>query len=144
MKNKKTIIAVAVLAVLVIVALVCVKLFTPKAVEGAKTVTITVIDNNAAEIKYDVHTDAEFLRGAMDDAEGLEFSGTESEYGLMVETVNGLTPDYAADGAYWAFYIDLNNNGVPEMDEYCQYGVDSQPVNDGEAYIIIYEVYAAA
>lgn len=144
MKKKSLVIAAAVLVALIAVALVCVKLFAPKPVEGAKAVTISVIDKNSTETRYEVHTDAEFLRGAMEEAEGLEFSGTESDYGLMVETVNGVTPDFAADGAYWAFYIDLNNNGVPEADEYCQYGVDSQPINDGEAYIIIYEVYEAA
>ena len=38
---------------------------------------------------------------------GLEFSGTESEYGMMVETVNGITPDYSVDGAYWSFKVNI-------------------------------------
>lgn len=83
---------------------------------------------------YNVKTDAEFLRQAMEETKGLTFSGTESEYGMMVETVNGETADYNADGAYWAFYVN---------DEYCNYGIDSQPVVDGEAYRIVYTVYVA-
>ena len=48
----------------------------------------------------------------------------------MVEVVNGESAIYATDNAYWAFYV----NG-----DYCQYGVDSQPVNDQDAFSIRYE-----
>ena len=52
-------------------------------------------------------------------------AGEDSEYGLFVKTVNGLTVDYDADGAYWAFYVN---------DEYAQTGVDSTAVTEGESY----------
>lgn len=106
--------------------------FSAKPVQGAKELTIEVTDNEGATTSYEVHTDAEFLRQAMEETEGLTFEGTESEYGLMVETVNGVTADYNKDGAYWAFYV----NG-----DYCEYGIDSQPVQDGETYAIVYTVY---
>jgi flagellar basal body-associated protein FliL len=103
--------------------------FGAKPVEGSKAITIEVIDNEAQSTEYEINTDAEYLRQAMEES-GMEFSGTESEeYGMMVETVNGVTADYNADGAYWAFYVD---------GEYCSYGIDSQPVEDGQAYQIIY------
>ena len=51
--------------------------------------------------------------------------GDESEYGLYVKTVNGITADYDADGVYWAFYIN---------DEYAQTGVDSTPITEGDRY----------
>ena len=75
---------------------------------------------------------AEYLRQAMEEADGLTFSGTESEFGLTVITVNGETADYNTDGAYWAFYV----NG-----EYCNYGIDTQPVAEGDAFSITYTVY---
>lgn len=103
--------------------------FSPKAVAGEKAVTITVIDNEENSTQYDLQTDAEFLRQAMEEAEGLVFEGTESDYGMMVESVNGITADYAVDGAYWAFYV----NG-----EYCNYGIDTQPVFDQDKFEIIY------
>jgi hypothetical protein len=79
---------------------------------------------------YEVKTDAEFLRQAMDEAEGLTYGGTESEeYGMMIATINGLTADYATDGAYWSIYVD---------GEYGMYGVDSQPVEDGHTYQFVY------
>ena len=127
--NKKLIVGVAVLALLVALFAVMFFLFRPKAVQGAKSITIEVVDNNADSTMYDVHTDAEYLRQAMEEAEGLEFSGTESEYGMMVETVNWVTADWNVDQSYWGFYV----NG-----EYCNYGIDTQPVFDGDAFRIVY------
>lgn len=128
--NQKVIVGlialVAVIAALAAVFLV----FREKPVQGAKAVTIEVIDNEQKSTVYEVHTDAEYLRQAIEETEGLTVEGTESEYGLMVETVNGVTADYTVDGAYWAFYVN---------DAYCNYGVDEQPVADGDAFQIKYE-----
>ena len=52
-------------------------------------------------------------------------AGDDSEYGLYVKTVNGVTLDYDKDGMYWAFYI----NG-----EYAQTGVDSTDITAGAEY----------
>ena len=45
--------------------------------------------------------------------------------------VNGLRADYDEDGAYWSFYVN---------DEYCNYSIDEQPVNDGDSFAIKYEL----
>ena len=132
--NKKVIIGVVALIAVIAVLATVFFAFREKPVDGAKAITIEVIDNDQKSTTYEVHTDAEYLRQAMEEADGLEFSGTESEYGLMVETVNGVTADFNVDGAYWSFYV----NGT-----YCNYGVDSQPVEDGDAFQIKYEVYVA-
>lgn len=130
-QNKKLIIGGVVLVALIAIVAILYGVFSPKATQGAKAIVIEVVDDQGETVSYDVHTDAEYLRGAMEEAEGLTFEGTESEYGLMVDTVNGLTADYNTNGAYWAFYV----NG-----EYCNYGIDSQPVSDGETYTIAYTV----
>jgi hypothetical protein len=129
-KNSKVkiLIGVAVVVVLAVIFAVVYNNFGAKTTAGAKTVTIEVIDNAQESTVYEVHTDAEYLRQVMEESD-MEFSGTESDYGMMVETVNGVTADYNADGAYWAFYVD---------GEYCNYGIDSQPVEDGQSYQIIY------
>ena len=88
-----------------------------------------VVDRDEGKIEYQLKTDAAYLREAMEEAEGLSFSGAESEYGMMVDTVNGVTADFNADGAYWSFYV----NG-----EYCNYGIDTQPVEDGDVFSIVY------
>jgi flagellar basal body-associated protein FliL len=126
--KKKILIGVAVVVVLAVIFALVYNLFGAKPVEGAKTVIIEVIDDAEQSTVYEVHTDAEYLRQAMEESD-MEFSGTESDYGMMVETVNGVTADYNTDGAYWAFYVD---------GEYCNYGIDSQPVEDGESYQIVY------
>lgn len=98
--------------------------------EGSKNIVIEVKDSEGNVTSYEVTTDAEFLRQAMDEAEGLTYDGSDSEYGMMVEVVNGEQAIYSEDNAYWAFYV----NG-----EYGNYGIDSQPVTDGDTYSIVYE-----
>ena len=104
--NRKLIIGITALVLLIVVFAAVFLLFRPKTVQGAKSITIEVVDNNAASTIYDLHTDAEYLRQAMEQAEGLEFSGTESEYGMMVETVNGVTADWTVDQADWGGYVN--------------------------------------
>ena len=104
-------------------------IFREKPVEGSKSVSIEVINSKDKSKVYELKTDAEYLRQAMEEADGLTFSGNESEYGLMVNTVNGEIADYNTNGAYWSFYV----NG-----EYCNYGIDTQPVKDGDEFQIIY------
>ena len=98
--------------------------------EGSKNIVIEVKDSEGNVTSYEVTTDAEFLRQAMDETEGLTYDGSDSEYGMMVEVVNGEQAIYSEDNAYWAFYV----NG-----EYGNYGIDSQPVTDGDTYSIVYE-----
>ena len=90
------------------------------------TVSETDLDKNTVTVT--VKTDKDTVGAAL-----LELnlvSGSDSEYGLMVDTVNGITLDYNKDGKYWAFYI---NN------EYAMTGVDSTPVEEGAAYAFVAE-----
>ena len=127
--NKKLALGAAALVVVVALFAGIYAMMAPKVQAGAKAITIEVIDDAQESVVYEVQTDAEYLRQAMDEAEGLTYSGTESEYGLMVDTVNDLRADYTLDGAYWSFMV----NG-----EYSNYGIDSQPVADGDTYQIVY------
>lgn len=127
--NKKVIVAAVILIAAIAVFSGIYFLFGAKPVAGSKAITIEVVDDRQETTSYQVQTDAEFLRQAMEETENLSFSGTESEYGMMVDTVNGLTADYNANGAYWSFYV----NG-----DYCNYGIDSQPVMNGDTFSIRY------
>lgn len=128
MKNKKWLGAGLVVALIAVFALIFVN-FSEKPVEGSKEISIEVINQAEESELYELKTDAEFLRQAMEEAEGLEFSGQESEYGLMVEVVNGESAIYDKDNAYWSFMV----NG-----EYSNYGIDTQPIEDGDAFQIVY------
>lgn len=103
--------------------------FGAKPVEGSKNITIEVVNKAAERTVYELSTDAEFLRQAMDETEGLTYDGTESEYGLMISSINGEVADFSVDGGYWSFYVN---------DAYCNYGIDTQPVMDGDAFAIVY------
>ena len=129
----KIIIGVAALAVVIAVMAMLYAKFSEKPVEGTKQITIEVIGKEKNSTTYELKTDAEYLRQAMEEAEGLTFEGEEGDYGLVIYTVNGDTANFNTDKSYWSFYV----NG-----EYCNYGVDTQPVEDGDAFKIEYTVSA--
>lgn len=133
MNKRSLLIGIAALVVFIAAFAEIYMLFGAKPVEGSKAVTIDVVNDVQETVTYEIKTDAEYLRQAMEEAEGLTFSGSESEFGMMVDTVNGLKADYNENGAYWAFYV----NG-----DYCNYGIDSQPVLDGDVFSIEYTVTA--
>ncbi len=136
MKNNKKpiIIGVVVLVALIAIFAVVYNLNKPVATKGGKNIVIEVTGSDGTTADYELSTDAEFLKQAMDELSAnndqFSYSGTDSEYGMMVEYVNDEKAIYAEDGAYWALYV----NG-----EYGQYGVDSQPVADGDTYTWTYE-----
>ena len=91
--------------------------------EGATAFTFTVVDGDGNETDYEIHTDAQTVGDALTELGLIE--GEDSEYGLYVKTVNGITADYDTDGHYWAFYVD---------GEYAQTGVDATQVTAGASY----------
>ena len=136
MKNKR-IISIIGIVVLIAAFIGLYFVFGPKATEGTKSYMLTVVDDSGEKTLYTGKTDAEYLRDLMDELkEETEFTyeGEDQEYGLYIESVNGIVADYNTDGAYWAIYV----NG-----EYGMYGADSQPVSDGDEYQLVYEVYVS-
>lgn len=103
--NKKVIIIlVAVLAVIAVAAGLLYNSFNaePTKHPGEKTVTVNVIFPQ--ETKTYEHTTREvYLRGLLDEMELVE--GEESEYGLYVKTVDGVTVDDANE-EWWKFEIN--------------------------------------
>lgn len=91
-KQNKTILWIAAaLVIAVAVFALCYLFFAPQAADGAKTITIAVTDDQDATIVYETTTNAQYLRQAMEDTKDLTFQGTEGQYGLMLDTINGLT-----------------------------------------------------
>lgn len=91
--------------------------------QGATSFTFTVADADGNETVYEIHTDKTTVGDALTEL-GL-IDGEDSEYGLYVKTVNGITVDYDTDGKYWAFYV----NG-----EYAQTGVDTTEITPDASY----------
>ncbi len=101
--------------------------------QALKTVSLDVVNSKGETKHYEEKTDAEYLRGFMDDLQedgDFTYSGSDSATGIFIESVNNETAIYATDGAYWAIYV----NG-----EYGNSGADSQTVKDGDEFKLVYE-----
>ena len=94
--------------------------------EGAKTVIVEVKAEEQL-VTFTIKTDKETVGAAL--LEHNLIAGEESQYGLYVKVVNGMTADYDTDQSYWAFYI----NG-----EYAMTGVDGTTITEGVIYQLAY------
>ena len=91
--------------------------------EGQTSFYFTVVDKEGQETYFEIHTDKTIVGDAL--LEHNLIAGDESEYGLYVKVVNGITADYNVDATYWAFYVN---------DEYAVSGVDSTAIKEGDVY----------
>jgi hypothetical protein len=118
--------AIAVLALLLVIYMVS----KPVPMAGTKSITIDVIYEDQTGESYQISTETQFLKEALDEIPEITIGGsTTEEFGLMLDTVNDVRADYQLDGAYWAILLD---------NEPCNYGVSMQPIKDGEHYTIAY------
>ena len=99
--------------------------------EGAHSFTLEITDAEGKTITATINTDEETVGAALLKLNVVQ--GEDSEYGLYVKTVNGVTADYDKDQTFWAFYVD----GVSS-----QTGVDMTAVNDGSTYKLAIETMA--
>ncbi|MCL2588296.1 MAG: DUF4430 domain-containing protein [Oscillospiraceae bacterium] len=95
--------------------------------QGETVFQFTVTDPDGVIMGWDVATDEETVGAALV-AVGL-IAGHEGEWGLMVTEVNGVTADWDADGAFWAFYMD---------GEFATAGVDATYIEAGVLYAFVY------
>ncbi len=123
--NKKVVAGILVLVILIVGMMFAYEKFREKPMEGSKSITIEVVNDKGESTKYELKTDAQYLQQAMDEVKGLEYAVHDG----MVNKVNGLYADYTETGAYWGFYVN---------DEYCNYGISEQPVEDGDVFKIVW------
>ena len=88
-----------------------------------KAFTVVVTDLEGNETKFEYTSDAATVGEALL-AEGL-IQGDAGEYGLYINTVNGITADWDKDQTYWAFY---------ENDAYAMTGMDDTAIVAGVTY----------
>ena len=93
--------------------------------EGELSFVFEVIDPDANESWFEIHTDSETVGAAL--LENSLIAGSESEYGLYVTSVCGIELIWSEENPhYWAFYI----NG-----EYAQTGVDTTEAEEDALYL---------
>ena len=97
-------------------------LLMPKGQAGVKTVTAQVVGVNGASREYTLHTDSQYLRGALEEQRLI--AGDESEYGLFIKTVDGYTVN-DANQEWWC---------VTKGGEMVMTGVDTTPIADGDHF----------
>ena len=91
--------------------------------EGSKTFAVEVTDGEGKVTAFTVKSDEKTVGAALL-ALGI-IAGEDSQYGLYVKTVNGITADYDKNQTWWGFYVD----GVP-----ASAGVDSTDLVDGSTF----------
>lgn len=128
--NKKLIAGVVALIVVIAILLGVYLNNRQPTTSGSKTITVSVFDtvgSTAASNTATITTDEEYLRGALEQEDsGISISGSESEYGLFVTTVDGVTADDSKQ-QWWCF---------TKGGEMLNTGVDSTPIADGDTFEI--------
>jgi len=94
--------------------------------DGSKVLTVKVVAENKSINLY-IYTDKTTLGDAL--SEHNLISGEIGAYGLYVKTVNGIYADYNTTKSYWS----INKNG-----EYMSTGVDSEIIEEGSTYELVY------
>ena len=128
--KKKQIIAVIAFVALLLAAFLVWQFTRTAPVSGSKQITLEVVHADGSSKSFDISTDSENLRGALEQVNGL-IAGEESTYGLMVYTVDGETADWNRDQSWWC----LTKSG-----EWMDTGVDDTLIADGEHYEFTYTV----
>lgn len=127
--NKKTLIIVLALAVLV-AALVGVYFATrPETNTDMKEFTLVVTHKDGTSKEMPMKSDAEYL-GVFLQEEGI-IKGDMGQYGLYIKEVDGEKAVFEEDGAYWAFYVG---------EEYAMQGIDLTPIEAGKTYKLVYTI----
>lgn len=96
--------------------------------EGEKSFSLSVTGTDGETDSFTVKTDEQTVGAALCEIDFI--AGEDSQYGLYVKTVNGVTLDFDKDQKYWAFYVD---------GEYAQYGVDMTDIDEGAEYAFVAE-----
>lgn len=123
--NKKTKIILSLVALVVVVAVFVGVYFAtrPETSAGDKHITVEIVGKDDSRT-VELDTDEEYLGPALEQENVI--SGTESEFGLYVTTVDGYTADESAQ-EWWCF---------TKGGETLNTGVDSTPIADGDAFEI--------
>lgn len=90
---------------------------------GAKQFDFAAISQDGTEYKFHINTDKTYVGEALEELGLIE--GTEGDFGLYVDKVNGIYAKYEVTGTYWAFYVDGT---------YAQAGIDMTEIAEGSAY----------
>ena len=99
----------------------------PENLDNPVTFTLEVTDDNGEVTLHEIETVERTVGAALLEVGLIE--GDETEFGLYIKTVDGLTADFDINNAYWAFYID---------GEFAMTGADSTNIEEDTTYAFVY------
>ena len=117
-----------VFAVLIAATVLCTACTQAEPQAGTKTITVEIIVDGMPTVTKSITTEAKYLRGALEEEDLI--AGEESQYGLFVKTVNGVTIDDAKQ-QWWCF-----TKGGEDLFT----GVDDTPIADGDTFKLVYTI----
>lgn len=123
-KSKKKILIIAGICLVAVVAIFALiyGVFMPKGEVGDKTIQLTVVFSEGNEKDFTINTNAAYLGDALQEKKIVE--GTKGEYGLYIQTVDGVTADEGKQ-EWWC----ISKDG-----EMLNTSADTTPIADGEHY----------
>lgn len=126
MKNKRNVLAVIALAV--VIALFAGVYFAtrPEAEQGSKSITVTVVHADGSSKDFEYRTDAEKLGAFLEEKGLIDSEGADEG---MFHTVDGEKADWNVNQSYWAFYLG---------EEYAITGIYDTNITDGAVYRLVY------
>lgn len=122
--NKKIWIGAISLVIVIGILISIYNVYSPKTVVGDKNIVVELIIPDQKSKEYKISTDEEYLRGALDQLNLIQ--GSESEFGLLVSTVDGIKADETQQ-EWWCFTKEGGQINT---------GVDMTPIEDGDHYEI--------
>lgn len=124
MKNQKKLFAgLGVLVLLIGILLTVYFVNKPATTSGSKAITVEVVTSDDTKT-FNYTTDSEYLADVLLDEQLV--SGSESEYGLFITTVNGITAN-DANQEWWCITKD---------GQMLETGASDTPINDGDKFEI--------
>lgn len=130
-KNQKKMLGIGIAVLLVLIAAFAAIYFIwmPRGQAGSKTIEVQVVFSEEESKDYTIQTDAEYLRQALEEKDLV--AGDESEFGLFIKTVDGVTVDDSKN-EWWC---------VTKDGEMVQTGVDTTPIADGDHFELTLSTY---
>lgn len=122
MKKKGTLIAGALLILVVLLAAVVAAKFKPQTIAGEKEITVIVVHGDGSEKEFVYQTDAEYLGDVIVDNELV--SGEKGQYGLYITAADGETAQDSKQ-QWWC---------ITKAGAELTTSADTTPIQDGEQY----------
>ena len=129
MNNKKTLLILTALVLVIALMAGAYFLTRPQAVAGGKNITVTVVHADGSEKVFELTTQEEYL-GPVILSEGI-VEGVEGPYGLEIHSVDGEGASWEANQSYWALFVG---------EDYATTGADGVALVDGGEYALVYTI----